>query len=234
MAENLEQWFAQNCQVLEKAYLSRKEPWEQSGMSGPLERWTALRKPIAECMNKDGTFLDIGCANGYLMECCRAWTAERDVEIEPFGVDLSAQLIALAQDRLPDYRDHFWAANAFTWQPPRRFTFVRTCLVYAPADQEGVYIRRLLKHFVEPGGRLLITNYTEEHPHPEQGLLPGQLPTRFLLDRLYALGLPVSDHREGFDPVKSRKMRVAIVVPEDVTSAPTAVPPFALRNQPDR
>ncbi len=91
-------------------------------MGGPFERWMALRKPIADCMDRDGTFLDIGCANGYLSGCCLAWTAERGVQLEPFGVDLSARLIALAQERLPAYRDHFWAASAFAWQPPRRFT----------------------------------------------------------------------------------------------------------------
>ena len=208
---DMEPWFAHNREVLETAYLAGKEPWEQSGQSGPGERWESLRKPIADCMDKSGTFLDIGCANGYLLQCCEAWTAGRGVSIEPFGVDFSAPLIALAQERLPAYRSNFWVANAFTWQPPRRFTFVRTCLVYAPAEYEGAYIQHLLAHFVEPGGRLLITNYGEDSPNPERGLLPGQRPTRFLLDRLQELGVPVSRYQDGFDPIKSRKVRVAVV-----------------------
>ena len=216
MVSDLEQWFDRNRQVLETAYLARKEPWAQSGMSGPQERWTALRKPIAECMDKDGTFLDIGCANGYLLECCLAWTAERDVQIEPFGVDLSAQLIVLAQERLPNYRDHFWVANAFTWLPPRRFTFVRTELYYAPAAHEREYILHLLKHCVETNGRLLIANYGEGSLTPERGLLPGQQPTRFLLDRLQTLGIAVSHYHDGFDPIKGRQTRVAVVTPETV------------------
>ena len=180
IVENLEQWFAHNRQTLETAYLADTEPWAQSGMSGPFERWMALRKPIADCIDRDGTFLDIGCANGYLLECCLAWTAERDIQIEPFGVDLSAQLVALAQDRLPAFRDHFWTANAFTWQPPRRFMFVRTELCYAPAEHERAYVLHLLKNYVEPGGRLLIANYAEGNADPEHGMLPGQHPTRFL------------------------------------------------------
>lgn len=210
--DDLEQWFAHNRNVLETAYLARTEPWAQSGMSGPLERWQALRKPTADCIDADGTFLDIGCANGYLLECCLAWTAERSIQIEPFGVDLSARLITLAQQRLPAYRDHFCDANAFTWQPPRRFTFVRTDLVYAPAEHERAYVHHLLAHCVEPGGRLLIANYAEASPHPEHGLLPGQHPTRFLLDRLQALGIPVSHYQDGFDPIRSSKTRVAVVL----------------------
>jgi len=207
--DDLERWFVHNREVLETAYLARTEPWEQSGMSGPFERWEALRKPIADCMDRDGSFLDIGCANGYLLECCVGWTAERDVQIEPFGVDLSAQLIALAQERLPASRDHFW-------QPPRRFTFVRTCLCYAPAEHERAYILHLLRHYVEPEGRLLIANYGEGSSHPEHGLLPGQYPTRFLLDRLHTLGIPVSRYRDGFDPIKGRQVRVAVVTPPSI------------------
>ena len=214
--EEREQWFAHNRQVLETTYLAGAEPWEQSGMGGPFERWLALRKPIAECMDRDGTFLDIGCANGYLLECCVAWTAERGIQMEPFGVDLSAKLIALAQQRLPEYRNHFWIANAFTWKPPRRFTFARTELYYAPAEHERAYILHLLANCVEPEGRLLIANYGEGSPHPEHGLLPGQHPSRFLLDRLQTLGIPVSGYRDGFDPIKGRKVRVAVVTPSSV------------------
>jgi hypothetical protein len=213
LVDDMEQWFAHNREVLETAYLAGVEPWEQSGQSGPFERWMALRKPIADCINGDGTLLDIGCANGYLLECCLAWTAERGIQIEPFGVDLSAQLISLAQERLPAYRDHFWAANAFTWKPPRHFTFVRTELYYAPAEHERSYILHLLTHYLEPNGRLLIANYGEGSPHPEHGLLPGQHPTRFLLDHLQTLGISVSHYEDGFDPIKGRMVRVAVVIP---------------------
>ncbi len=217
--DDWEPWFAHNREVLETAYLAKTEPWAQSGMSGPFERWTALRKTVADCMEHDGTFLDIGCANGYLLECCVAWAAERGVQIEPFGVDFSEALIELARERLPEHRDNFWMANAFDWVPPRRFTFVRTDLVYAPAELEGAFVRHLLAHCVEPGGRLLIANYSEGRPDPEHGLLPGQHPTRFLLERLQMLGIPVSGYQDGFDKVTSKggQTRVAVVTPETVS-----------------
>ena len=216
VGEDWEAWFARNREVLETAYLAKTEPWAQSGMSGPFERWRALRKPVADCMDRNGTFLDIGCANGYLLECCVAWAAERGVEIEPFGVDLSEKLVRLARARLPDYPDNFRTANACIWIPPRRFTFVATQLCYAPAELEGEYVRHLLAHFVEPGGKLLIGNYGEGRPDPEHGLLPGQHPTRFILERLQTLGIPVSGYQDGLDDVtpKGGQVRVAIVMQE--------------------
>lgn len=211
--EEWEPWFARNREVLETAYLAKTEPWAQSGMSGPFERWQAMRRPVADCMDRDGSFLDIGCANGYLLECCIGWAAERGVRVEPFGVDLSEKLIGLARARLPEYSDHFWAANAYTWKPPRRFTFVRTDLCYAPAELEGEYVRHLLAHYVEPGGKLLVASYGEGRPDPEHGLLPGQYPTRFVLERLETLGIAASGYKDGFDTVtaKGGQVRVAIV-----------------------
>src|SRR5690242_14632239 len=111
---------------LEPAYLATDEPWRQSGFSGPEARWVAMRKPVADCIDRAGSFLDIGCANGYLVECVMRWTAERNLAIDPWGIDLSPPLVALAQRRLPALADRFTVANAFTWSPPRRFDFVRT------------------------------------------------------------------------------------------------------------
>jgi SAM-dependent methyltransferase len=216
--DDWEPWFAHNREVLETAYLAKTEPWAQSGMSGPFERWRALRKPVVDCIDQDGTFLDVGCANGYLLECCKSWAAERGVRVEPFGVDFSEKLIGLARERLPEHRDNFWTANAFEWVPPRRFTFVRTDLCYAPAELEEEYVRHLLAHFVEPGGRLLIASYGEGQPDPEHGLLPGQYPTRFILDRLQTLGIPVSGYQDGFDTItpKGGQVQVAVVMPEEI------------------
>src|SRR5512142_118049 len=81
-------WFENVKNTLETAYLSHTEPWRQSGMSGPEERWISLRKPVADCIDRSGTFLDIGCANGYLLECILRWTAERGLQVDPFGRDI--------------------------------------------------------------------------------------------------------------------------------------------------
>lgn len=204
-------WLDNVRHVLETAYLSHEEPWKQSGMSGPEERWVSLRKPVADCIDRPGSFLDIGCANGYLLECCLKWTAERGASINPFGLDLSPRLIELAKRRLPQFADHFCAGNAFEWIPPRRFDFVRTELVYVPAECEREYIEFILRNHLLPGGRLLIANYVEDHPNPEKGCGPGCHPTKRILERLRELGFEATRYKDGYDPVKGRKTRIAIL-----------------------
>jgi hypothetical protein len=97
----LEAWFAASKTLLEDGYTEAEHPWQQSGFGVRSARtaddWDVLRRPIAASMSHSGTWLDIGCANGYLIECVLRWTMERDLQIEPYGLDFSAKLIALAQ-----------------------------------------------------------------------------------------------------------------------------------------
>jgi SAM-dependent methyltransferase len=209
--EDVPPWFDHLRDLLETAYLAHEEPWRQSGMSGPEERWIALRKPVADCIDRSGSFLDIGCANGYLLECCLRWTAERGLRLVPYGVDISPRLVALARQRLPQYADHFFVANAWDWTPPVRLDLVRTELVYVPAEYERPYVEHLLRHYLNPGGRLLVANYVEDHPDPAHGIVPGSHPTARILDRLAELGFSAVGYRDGYDPVKGRKVRVAVL-----------------------
>lgn len=220
--EELQAWFANVRTVLEAAYLANNEPWKQSGMSGPAERWTALRKPVADCIDRSGSFLDIGCANGYLLECCLDWTAARAIHVEPYGVDLSPQLISLARQRLASYADHFFVANAFEWTPPRRFDFVRTELVYVPGEYERIYVEHLRDNYLTAQGHLLIANYAEGDPNPSRGLLPGAHPTRDLAERLAELEIQPIGYRYGYDPVKQRRTAVAIVGADNSGALPAA------------
>ena len=157
--DELKEWFARLQGMLEPSYLAATEPWKQSGFSGPFERWLACRRPIAECMTTPGAFLDIGCANGCLLECVLQWTAENGVQIDPWGVDLSERLVAMAKDRLADHAEKLSVGNAFTWQPPRRFDYVRTELCYVPGEYQRRYVSRLLDEHLRPDGKLLVAEY---------------------------------------------------------------------------
>lgn len=210
----LNTWFSNMQEILETAYLGQTEPWKQSGMSGPADRWAMLRQPIADAIDHAGAFLDIGCANGYLLECCVDWAAERGIAIDPYGLDLSPSLIALAQERLPQYANQFAVGNGYYWQPPRRFDFVRTELVYVPAAYEQAYVTRLLRDFLAPGGRLLIANYAEGDPDPARHLLPGSHPARYIGDRLEELGFKPLGFRDAHHPERGRT-RVAILASEE-------------------
>ena len=78
-------------------YVGADTPWGQSGKTGDAKTWEEARRPIVDALERDGTFLDVGCANGYLLETVSAWAAEKGVEIEPYGVDIAPELVEIAR-----------------------------------------------------------------------------------------------------------------------------------------
>jgi SAM-dependent methyltransferase len=156
------QWYDQIAAVIVPAYLAGMDPRAQSGSSGDEADWTYKRSLIAEAVDRSGAFLDVGCASGYLMETLDAWCRERGHAIAPHGLDIAAELAALARRRLPQWADRIFVGNAIDWRPPQRFTFVRTGLEYVPPRRQRVLVGRLLEAVVAPGGRLIIGTYSEE------------------------------------------------------------------------
>jgi hypothetical protein len=149
-------WFAAMAAIFEEAYLAGDNPRAQSGFGGDEARWEIARRPIADAIDRDGTFLDIGCASGSLLKSIVRWTDHR---LEPYGLELTPALAELARHRLPQWADRIFVGNALTWQPPRRFEFVRTELVYVPAERRRALVRRLLVEVVARGGRLILCGY---------------------------------------------------------------------------
>ncbi len=123
------------------AYLAADTPWGQSGKSGTEEDWVWSRALIAHAVDRDGTFLDVGCANGYLMQCLPGWTRH---SLEPYGLEIAPELAALARSRLPQWADRIFVGNALHWTPPRRFTYIRTGLEYVPPKRRRELVERLL------------------------------------------------------------------------------------------
>jgi SAM-dependent methyltransferase len=132
---------------------------EQSGTSADAARWERIRRPIVNAVDRDGSFLDVGCASGLLMESIVGWAAEDGHDIEPFGLDHSWALTALARHRLPQWADRIHTGNAIDWVPARPFDYVRTELAYVPPQREAQLVRHLLKVAVAPGGRLIVCSY---------------------------------------------------------------------------
>jgi trans-aconitate methyltransferase len=163
-----ESFFEENRRTLESAYLASDDPRAQSGFRGDAARWARARRVIVEAIDSDGTFLDIGCANGLLMESVAAWALEKGVRIEPYGLDFSAALVELAKHRLPHWADRIHLGNAFDWTPPMRFRFVRTELVYVPERDRRSFIERLVRDFLEPRGRLIVAAYGGRNAAPEE------------------------------------------------------------------
>jgi hypothetical protein len=161
-------WHQAMAAMVRPRYLAAATPWEQSGYSRPEGEaaWVAARRFVVDALDRDGTFLDCGCANGYLMECVRRWAAAKGLDVEPYGVEVVPELVDLARRRLPAWADRIWAGNIATWTPPRRFEVVRTGLDYVPDRRRRELVERLLTEFLVPGGRLVVGPFTEEVERP--------------------------------------------------------------------
>jgi SAM-dependent methyltransferase len=155
-------WHDAVAAIVVPAYIAGEMPWEQSGKSGDLASWELGRRPIMVAVHRDGAFLDVGCANGFLMECVRAWAAEEGRYVEPYGLEISPELAALARRRLPQWADRIFVGNAANWIPPRRFDFVRTGLDYVPPTRRRELVEHLLANVVARGGRLIVGVFNEE------------------------------------------------------------------------
>ncbi len=157
-------YYADNLRTLERAYLRASTPEEGSGFGGDQHEWRQARLHITEGITRAGTFLDLGCANGLLMESVAAWCAERGLRIEPYGVDLAPGLVALARQRLPRWADRIWQGNAIDWAAPggARFDYVHVLLDCVPAGRRRDLVAHHAAATVRPRGRLLVSDYAAD------------------------------------------------------------------------
>ena len=163
-----EEWHRRIGSVVTPAYLAADTPWGQSGRLGDERSWTYARSLICDAIDRDGSFLDVGCANGFLMECVQRWASERGRRIEPHGLDISPKLADLARSRLPEWADRTHTGNVMTWTPPQRFDFVRTGLEYVPHRRRRDLVQRILDDFLsDDGGRLIVGTYTGDSTWPD-------------------------------------------------------------------
>lgn len=93
-------WHQRVAAVITPAYVAAETPWGQSGKTGDAASWERARSLLVDAM-RPGTFLDIGCASGYLMECMVRWCGAAGIACAPFGLDIAPELAELARRRLP-------------------------------------------------------------------------------------------------------------------------------------
>jgi len=202
--ERWRDWFAANRTLLEGAYLRGQTPWQQSGFGLHTARvaddWQALRRPVCGCLlaaltpaqrGRPVSLLDIGCANGYLLQTCVAWAAEAGVTLDPWGLDISEPLVTLARERLPAHAQQIAVGNAWSWAPPRRFEAIRTELVYVPEPLRRRYVARLLADLLVDGGLLLVAEYAGHTPE-------GEIAALSIDATLQEWGYTINTVRSGF------------------------------------
>jgi 2-polyprenyl-3-methyl-5-hydroxy-6-metoxy-1,4-benzoquinol methylase len=157
------EWFEIHNRFFTEHYLAADDPRGQSGHSGGEAQYRDKRMMILEAIHKDGTFLDVGCANGYLMESLDRWLQGSGLTVEFYGLDISEPLLALAKRRSPQWADRFLLGNALYWTPPQQYDFVYLIgPELVPMGRQAALIDRLMQEFVRPGGRLILGPVNEE------------------------------------------------------------------------
>ena len=162
-------YYRHTLDLLEDSYLAanmRGDIAGGSGSGGGLARWEKKRRALVDAFDHDGTWLDIGCANGLLMETLAGWAAEKDVHIEPCGLDLSPRITEAARARLPHWADRIFAGNVMTWEPPVRFDYATVIADAVPASLRGELLARLVDTFLTSTGRLIFSIYMPRAPEP--------------------------------------------------------------------
>jgi SAM-dependent methyltransferase len=163
-----DQWYEIHKQFFTAHYLAADNPRAQSGHSGDEARYRYTRGMLLEAIHKDGTYIDVGCANGYLVESLDRWLAGTGLKVTFYGLDISEGLLALARRRLPQWEDRFFLGNALTWAPQPPFDFCCVAeLGYVPRDRRHELFEHLYQRYVAPGGRLILGPFGEERDHPE-------------------------------------------------------------------
>jgi SAM-dependent methyltransferase len=188
-------------QDVEGTYLRATDAYGQSGFHGDARRWEALRRPVVAAVDRAGSFLDIGCANGLLLESALGWAREAGYRMTPFGLDRSAALVDLARERLGGCRGAIYLGDALSFEPPQRFDYVRTELVYVSRDARRAFVERIFTRFLTRGGRLIVASYGTRSGNPSAEPV-GEL--------LRSWDLRVLGEAEGVDPWSGKTLtRVA-------------------------
>jgi hypothetical protein len=174
-----DEWYELNKIYYTKSYLSKDNPRAQSGHGGDEFHYLFTHMQIIEAIYKNGSFCDIGCANGHLMEMVYKWAAGIGFDLQMFGVDISEGLIEFAQKRLPQWNDNFFVGNAHYWKPEQKFDYIhiRGELVESPYNgpkkiDNHMIFEHYMENFLVDGGRFIIGPYWYEN---EDCVLKGLL-----------------------------------------------------------
>ncbi|MDA1335208.1 MAG: class I SAM-dependent methyltransferase [bacterium] len=76
---------------------------EQCSSGGGYEHWLKARHFVTKAIHKDGSFLDIGCSNGFLLKCLQHWTP---YTLEPYGIEHREEAVCLAKELFSDMPEH--------------------------------------------------------------------------------------------------------------------------------
>lgn len=134
--------------------------------SGTFEAWERRKAFISGAIHKGGTFLDIGCGNGFLLRCLQEWSEHK---VTSYGIDINAEFIRKAKELFPNQQDNFAVLDAADITGVSKFLPDTYDFVFFSSDwssklPDGKDLERIsdLTRYVNPGGRLIIGFYGQD------------------------------------------------------------------------
>lgn len=88
-------------QLLEGSCVVSLGPWDKKLA---FRNWERDRRFIADAINKDGSILDYGSANGFLLRSLQEWSNHK---LDPYGVDTNKEALKEAKNLFPQLKNHF-------------------------------------------------------------------------------------------------------------------------------
>ena len=162
------EWFDVHNQFFTGHYLAADNPRAQSGHGGDNAQYRYTRMMVLEAIHKSGTFIDVGCANGHLIESLDKWLNGSGLRVEFYGLDISAELLQLAKQRLPQWHERFFLGNALYWTPQEKVDFVYLSgLEYMPLARQKAFLDHLFGTYVAHSGRFILGPVAEERNRRE-------------------------------------------------------------------
>lgn len=138
------------------------EPWDKETA---FKKWEEGRCFIADAVNQDGSILDYGCANGFLLRCLQEWTGK---QLDPYGLDINKDAIAKARELFPEAQSHFRTLDESDKDFPKTFDIVYWNVWdnYDFAEEQDRLLKRLLEG-TNNGGRLILGIYEHKNSNEE-------------------------------------------------------------------
>jgi SAM-dependent methyltransferase len=128
-----------------------------------LQAWQESRSFISEAIDRPGTILDYGCANGFLLRSLMEWSPHA---LTPFGVDVDDARLHQARQMFPGMEANFINGNAadVAGLCPGGFDFVYWAVGDNVDFERGEHQRWLAKveKLVARTGRLIVGFYADE------------------------------------------------------------------------
>lgn len=135
---------------------------DNCSFAGTFSAWEDRKAFLAKGINRQGTFLDIGCGNGFLLRCLQEWS---EYELSPYGLDVNAAYIQKAKQLFTAQPENFMMLDSRDIQKmafmgfPNQFDFVYASSIWRGTENEQI---KRFASLVKSGGRLLIGFYDDD------------------------------------------------------------------------